>query len=55
VIEKKRVKTIWRFGTNPEGEMQGGFLPPFFGLGPWDGAQVVLPQSPILRPSRSPS
>ncbi len=30
--------------------MRGGFLPPFLGLGPWDGAQVMSPRSPILRP-----
>ncbi len=29
--------------------MQGDILPPIFGLGPWDGAQVVSPRSPILR------
>jgi hypothetical protein len=34
--------------------MQGGILPPIFGLGPWDGAQVVSLRSPIVRPGHWP-
>ncbi len=51
----KRVVSICRLGANPEGERQGGIVPPPFGLGPWDGARVVSPWSPILRPGHSSS
>ena len=36
-------------------ERQGGIVPPSFGLGPWVGAQVVSPRSPILRPGHQSS
>ena len=44
------MKPICRFGANPEGKDKGGIVPPPFGLGPWVGARVVSPRSPILRP-----
>ena len=34
---------------------QGGIVPPPFGLGPWVGARVVSPRSPILRPGHPSS
>ena len=47
--------SIRRLGANPERERQGGIVPPPFGLGPWVGARVVSPRSPILRPGHPPS
>jgi hypothetical protein len=47
--------SIGRLDANPEGERQGGIVPPPFGLGPWVGARVVSPRCPILRPGRPPS
>ena len=41
---------IYRLRANPERERQGGIVPPPFGLGPWVGARVVSPRSPILLP-----
>ena len=49
----EQIGSICRFGANPEGERQGGIVPPPFGLGPRVGARVVSPRSPILRPGRA--
>src|SRR5262245_40671745 len=46
---------ICRLRANPEGERQGGLVPPRFGLGPWVGARGGSPRSPILRPGRPSS
>jgi hypothetical protein len=43
----EQIKSICRIPANPEGERQGGIVPPPFGLGPWVGARVVSPRSPI--------
>jgi hypothetical protein len=51
----EQMGSICRFGANPERERQGGIVPPPFGLGPWVGARVVSPRSPILRPGRRSS
>ena len=48
----EQMGSIYRLGANPEGERQGGIVPPPFGLGPWVDARVVSPRSPILRPGR---
>jgi len=34
---------------------KGGIVPPPFGLGPRDGARVVSPRSPVLRPGQGSS
>ena len=47
--------SICRLRANPEGERQGGIVPPPFGLGPRVGARVVSPRSPILRPGHAHS
>ena len=46
----EQIRSIWRLCANPEREIQGGIVPPPFGLGPRVGARVVSPRSPILRP-----
>ncbi len=52
----EQVVSICRLGANPERERQGGIVPPPpFGLGPWVGARVVSPRSPILRPGHPSS
>ena len=48
----EQIGPIFRLGANPEGERPGGIVPPPFGLGPWAGARVGSPRSPILRPGR---
>jgi hypothetical protein len=45
-------KSIYRFRANPEGENRAASCRPPFGLGPWIGARVVSPRSPILRPGQ---
>jgi hypothetical protein len=45
-------KSIYRFGANPEGGDRAASCRPPFGLGPWIGARVVSPRSPILRPGQ---
>ena len=50
-----QMASICRLRANPERERQGGIVPPPFGLGPWVGARVVSPRSPILRPGRRSS
>jgi hypothetical protein len=51
----EQAASICRLGANPERERQGGIVSPPFGLGPWVGARVVSPRSPILRPGHSSS
>jgi len=50
VVNGRSIGSIRRVRTNPEGKGQGRHRAAPFGLGPWDGARVMSPLSPILRP-----